>query len=657
MTSVSVQLNGRLFESRPSVTPLDLLRESGAAAGNGDIVVGARVDGEVVDLNRPLRPRADPYSLEFVDTSTEEGLEILRHSTSHVMTQAVKRLFGDRVQLGVGPATKEGFYQDYDLPELSEDDLPRIEVEMRKIITESNDFVRTEVPKQEALALFAGDELKRELICEIPDQTVTVYRQREYNDLCRGPHVANSAMLGAFKLLRVSGAYWRGDAQRKQLKRIYGLAYPTQEQLDRELARREEAARRDHRLLGADLDLFVFTPLAPGAPVFLPHGTVVYNGLVDLKRVLMRKYGYVEVRTPTILNRRLWEVSGHWEHYRENMFTLTADEDDFAVKPMNCPGSTIVYQSSRRSYRELPLRFGEFGHVHRNELSGVLAGLLRVRAFTQDDAHLYVRPDQIEDEVARTIEMFRELYDIFGFKCRIALSTRPADRMGDESLWDAAEAALEAALRSMNVAYDLKPGDGAFYGPKIDFHIEDCLGREWQCGTCQLDFQLPEKFDLTYVAEDGSPHRPVIIHPAAMGSIERFMAICIEEFEGRFPTWLTPLQVLILPVSVKAADYAGRVFEALSAADLRAEVDNSPDTLGKKIRNAHGRRVPYMLIVGTREAEAETVSVRDHFEQEQRGVRLAAFIERVTDEIRSRRREPHAAREFAADESVPAKEG
>ena len=646
MSLVRAQVKNDLIELQAPATPLQFLSATELIPHNGDVVVGAMVDGAIVDLGYPLKARSEPYALHFVDTSTDEGLEILRHSTSHVMTQAVKRLFGDRVQLGVGPATKDGFYQDYYLPELSESDLPKIEEEMRKIIAEANDFVRTEVPKEEAIEMFAGDDLKRELIGDIPSESVTVYQQREYNDLCRGPHVPNSSVLRAFKLLRVSGAYWRGDSNRQQLKRIYGLAYPTQELLDQELTRREEAERRDHRRVGAELGLFVFSNLAPGAPVFLPYGTVIYNELIEFKRELMRRWDYVEVRTPTILNRKLWEISGHWDHYRENMFTLSIDDDDYAVKPMNCPGSTIVYQSRPRSYRELPLRLGEFGYVHRHELSGVLTGLLRVRAFTQDDAHLYVRPDQIEDEVTRTIQMFQELYRVFGFKTRIALSTRPESRMGEEALWDMAEASLVAALEAMNIAYELKPGDGAFYGPKIDFHIQDCLGREWQCGTCQLDFQLPEKFDLSFVAEDGTLHRPVIIHPAGMGSIERFMAICIEEFDGRFPTWLAPVQVAILPVSEKAFAYADHVADILGQAKLRAEVDRTPETLSKKIRNAHLKRVPYMLIVGPKEAAAETVSVRDRQEQEQRGVSLARFVSLVSKDISSRARAPHNAKQF-----------
>lgn len=648
---VSVYINDQLVKLKSPATLLQVLAGVNNHTNQGNKIVGVRVDGEMVDLSRSLRPRATPYRVEFIDTSAEEGMEILRHSTSHLMTQAVKRIFGRNTQLGVGPATKTGFYQDYDLPELSDNDLPKIEAEMHKIVAEANDVERMELSKQEALELFAHDELKRELICEIPSEKVTVYRQSEHYDLCRGPHVANSSMIGAFKLMRVSGAYWRGDARRKQLKRIYGIAAPTEQELNRELTRREEALRRDHRKLGAELGLFVMSDLAPGAPVFLPDGTIIYNQLIELKRELMRKYGYLEIRTPAILNRKLWEISGHWDHYRQNMFTLRIEDEegegeDYAVKPMNCPGSTIAYRSRPRSYRELPLRLGEFGYVHRNELSGVLMGLLRVRAFTQDDAHLYVRPDQIESEVSRTIQMFQELYSIFGFKAKVAFSTRPDNRMGDESLWNKAESALVAALKALNVDYDVMAGEGAFYGPKIDFHIEDCIGRQWQCGTCQLDFQLPEKFGLTYISEDGKPETPVILHPTAMGSIERFMAICIEEFVGHFPTWLSPMQVLVLPISEKVMDYAESVLEALKRANLRADVDRSSDTLGKKILNAHKRRVPYMLVVGPKEAEAKTVSVRDRNEQEQRGIPLENFISRVLDDVASRRKVPYQVSDF-----------
>lgn len=644
--SVNVKTNEKSFQIFSSASPLDLLSHKDLTVDGPHRVVTAKVDGELSDLTRRLEPRTEAYAIELLDTTSDEGMHVLRHSTSHVMSQAVKRLFGNHVQLGVGPATEDGFYQDYDLSELSERDLPAIEAEMRKIVGERNDFIRTEMPKEEALKLFGQDALKCDLISDIPGEAVSVYRQAEYYDLCRGPHVPNSAAIGAFKLLRVSGAYWRGDSRKKQLKRIYGIVFPTQEMLERELIRREEAARRDHRKLGVELGLFHLSDLAPGAPFFLPDGTIVYNELIAYKRKLMRNYGYLEIRTPTILNRSLWEISGHWEHYRENMFTLRADEEDYAVKPMNCPGSTVVYRSRPRSYKEFPIRLGEFGYVHRNELSGVLAGLLRVRAFTQDDAHVYVRSGQIESEVARTIEMFHEIYRTFGFKSRVAFSTRPEKRMGDDRLWDTAEAGLRRALETMEVEYDLKIGDGAFYGPKIDFHIEDCLGRSWQCGTCQLDFQLPEKFDLSYTGEDGGAQRPVIIHPAAMGSIERFMAICIEEFEGRFPTWLAPVQALVLPLSDKSIDYAEIVRGQLDQADLRVEIDRSSETLNKKIRSAHRRRVPYMLVVGPREAEAHTVSVRDRNEYERRNVGIASFIELVRSEIDVRRRVPYEANDF-----------
>lgn len=645
---IAVILEGQqLVFDAPSMTPLALKPHSQQPERPEAPIVGALVDGEIIDLTRPLFPRVDPYLVEFITTDSVEGLSLLRHSTSHVMTQATLRLFGDGVHLGVGPATDDGFYQDFDLPELSEADLPRIEAEMLHVVREANPFERSLVSKAEALALFADDPLKCELIAEIPSNTLSVYRQREHLDLCTGPHLPHTAALGAFKLLRVTSAYWRGDAQRQQLKRIYGITYPTQAQLDAELYRRAEAERRDHRRVGSELGLFLFTDYAPGAPIFLPSGTVIYNGLVELKRTLMRKWGYGEIRTPTLLKRQLWETSGHWEHYREHMFSLQADGEDFAVKPMNCPGSTLVYRARPRSYRELPLRLGEFGYVHRNEMSGALAGLLRVRAFTQDDAHLYVAPEQISSEIVRTVQMYQELYDVFGLQTQVALSTRPAKRMGAEALWDHAEQALQHALETLTLPYEVKAGDGAFYGPKIDFQIRDSLGRAWQCGTIQLDFQLPEQFDLHYIGDDGKPHRPVMIHPAAMGSIERFMALLIEEFDGYFPTWLAPVQVLILPISQKSSGYAQTLIERLVTQGFRAETDTSDEPLGKKIRAAHRRRVPYILVVGPHEAQHQTVSVRDRHQQEKRGVPVDAFLRCLADDVTQRRCMAYNVNEFS----------
>lgn len=640
------ELNGKRFELNTPIKLSEILDRSESNGAAIFTVVAAKVNGKIVDLSYELKFSDEVYQIEFVNTSMDEGLEVLRHSTSHIMTQAVKRLFGNRVQLGVGPATATGFYQDFDVEELTANDLPKIEEEMRTIIAEKNNFVRTEIPKQEALDIFKDDDLKCRLIEKIPDDVVSVYRQREYNDLCRGPHVPNSSFVNNFKLLKISGSSWEGDSKQKSLKRISGIVCPTPELLEAELHRLEEAELRDHRRLNADLDLFVFSPLAPGMPFMKPNGAIIYNQLIELKREKMRKYEYHEVRTPSIISSELWKTSGHWEHFQDNMYKLTVDEEDYAVKPMNCPGSTIVYCSSPHSYRDLPLRYGEFGFVHRKELSGTMNGLFRVRAFMQDDAHLYVRRDQIQSEVSRTINMFFEIYNIFGFKTKVALSTRPEKRMGEEVLWDIAENDLRIALESNNIEYTLKEGDGAFYGPKIDFHLEDCLGRTWQCGTCQLDFQLPEKFDISFVSADGSLQRPVIIHPAAYGSIERFMGICLEEFEGKLPTWLAPIQVAILPISDKFQVYAETITKTLRENQIRFFLDTTNETVGKKLYNARSRRYPYILIVGKNEENDQTVSVRDRLQTEQRGVSLEKFINVLQKDITERQRIPFGSADF-----------
>jgi len=644
---IIVELEGKRLEiEQPSLTCMALKRHSKLPDTGDCLIVAARVNGKLMDLSTSLAPSPQPYQVEFVATDSAEGLAVLRHSASHIMTRAVKRVFPEhRIRLGVGPATKDGFYQDFGLPSLSEEDFPRIEAEMRKIVQKGEPFERRVVSKDEVLTLFAGDELKLELIGAMPEKEFSVYIQGEHMDLCRGPHVASAADIGAFKLLRASGAYWRGDSTRQQLSRLYGIAFPTQAQLDDELRRRSEAERRDHRRVGTELQLYLFTDYSPGAPIFLPRGTIVYNELIALKRQLMRKWGYQEIRTPTMMKRELWDISGHWSHYREFMFTLEVDEEDYAVKPMNCPGSILVYKSAQRSYRELPLRLAEFGHVHRNELSGVLSGLLRVRAFTQDDAHLYVTPGQMQEEIARTISMFIELYKVFDFAARIVLSTRPENRMGEDALWDRAEEALVGALHSLGHKYELRKGEGAFYGPKIDFEIQDCIGRDWQCGTIQLDFQLPERFDLEYIDKDGKGHRPVMIHPATMGSIERFMAILVEEFDGHLPTWLAPTQVIVIPVSEKSVGYAESLVRSLCA-EYRAEYDSSDETLAKKIRNAHHRRIPYMLIVGPKEEHVRTVSIRDRREHEKQGVPFERFRSVLARDVSTRKCQPYLADEF-----------
>jgi threonyl-tRNA synthetase len=611
-------------------------------------IVLARVDGKLVDLSTVLSAREQPYRVDFLNTDDPEGLLAFRHTTSHTMTQAVRRLFG-RVNLGVGPPTSEGFYQDYDAT-ISESDIPKIEKEMQNIVREKLPVQRRVVSRPEALDLFANDPFKRELIDGLaPSATISIYTQGEHTDLCAGPHVPNTGVLGgAFKLLRVSGAYWRGDPKKKQLTRITGTAYPTQSALDLDLKRRKEAEHRDHRRIGKEMELFIFSPDSPGCPFFLPRGTIMHNKLCNYKRELLREYGYDEIRTPTILKRRLWEESGHWANYQDKMFTIEDKEDEevYAVKPMNCPGSAIIFRSQKRSYRDLPLRLAEFGYVHRNESSGEVTGLLRVRAFTQDDAHLYIRQDQISEEVQQTVRMYQQLYDVFGFRYTIALSTRPEKRMGDDSLWDQAENALRQALDNLGLRYGVKEGDGAFYGPKIDFHINDCLGRDWQCGTIQLDFQMPERFGLEYIGADNTGHRPVMIHPAAMGSIERFMAILIEEFEGHFPTWLAPLQVLVLSVAEASNAYALELCRRLKAASFLAEADVTPERIGKKILNSRQHRPPYLLVVGPSEAASEEVSVRDRQGKEQRKVAFQAFVDRLAADISARRREPYAASEF-----------
>jgi threonyl-tRNA synthetase len=650
---ISVILEGKRHEFAADALPvLDLKKLSGVPETPEAPITVARVDGILVDLATRLLPRNEPYEVELLSTDTEEGFKVLRHSTCHAMAQAVERIFcKEKVKFGVGPATDDGFYQDFLLPELTEAHLPLIEAEMQRIKEEDFPFERRMVSPAEAVSMFADDYLKLEIIEGLidtqGDELLSVYVQKERNDLCRGPHVPRTGFLGAFKLVAVSGAYWRGDARREQLTRVYGIARPTQAQLEEDLRRHAEAERRDHRRLGPALGLFMFANEAPGAPVFLPYGTIVFNELVAFKRELMRKYGYLEIRTPTLLKRVLWERSGHWSHYKEAMFTLRAEDEDYAVKPMNCPGSVLVYGHEPRSYKSLPLRLGEFGLVHRNELSGTLAGLLRVRAFTQDDAHIYLRPEQIEDEIIRTARMYQELYAAFGFEAKVALSTRPEKRMGDERLWDQAEEALRRALDRLGLAYKVEAGAGAFYGPKVDFKIQDGLGRPWQCGTIQVDFQLPEQFELTFTGEDGRPHRPVIIHPAAMGSVERFMAVLIEEFDGALPTWLAPVQVLALPISNKSSDYAADLVGRLAYLGYRAEADPSNERIGRKIRDAHGRKVPYMLIVGPREAEVNAVSLRDRGEKEGHGIPFDGFLRLLGEDVASRRRQPFNADDFA----------
>jgi len=598
--------DGRVFEAE-SASVRRLLEEWHLKKA-----VGAKVDGVIVDCDAVLDKDAEITPL-FPDS--EEGLDILRHSTAHVMAHAVKRLFPG-AKFGIGPSIKDGFYYDIRFPDpISDEDLPKIESEMRRISQEKNPFVREELTKQEALKIFTdlGEDLKAEMIEGIEEGVVlSVYREDGFVDFCRGPHVPHTGCCKFFKLLSLAGAYWHGDEKNEMLTRIYGTAFGSEEELKDHLRRVEEARARDHRKLGRELDLFSLHAEGPGFPFFHPKGMVIMNKLIEFWRNEHTKRGYVEIKTPMILDRALWLRSGHWDHYKENMYFTEIDEAPFAIKPMNCPGGILVYNSDIRSYRDLPLRMAELGFVHRHERSGALHGLMRVRAFTQDDAHIYCTPEQIKDEIKAIMELDRYVYnDVFGFKYYVELSTRPDDCMGDIKLWDLAEQNLKEALEETETPYKLNPGDGAFYGPKIDFHLEDCIGRTWQCGTIQLDFQMPEKFDMKYIGSDGAEHRPVMLHRTVLGSLERFMGILIENYAGAFPYWLSPVQVKILPVSEDFMEYSSMISEKLKGLGIRAELDPRGEKLGKKIRDAQLQKVPYMLIVGAKEAESGTVAVRD----------------------------------------------
>jgi len=540
-------------------------------------------------------------------------------------------------KLGIGPAIKDGFYYDLDVPQqISEDDLPKIEKEMKRIAKEKLKIERSVLSKEEALALFEGqgEDYKLELIEDLDGEEISVYKQGEFVDLCRGPHVPNTSYIKHFKLLSLAGAYWRGDEKNKMLTRIYGTAFATKEDLGAYITRMEEAKRRDHRKLGKELDLFSIQPEGPGFPFFHPKGMVIINKLVDFWREEHEKRGYCEIRTPLILDRELWIRSGHWDHYRENMYFTEIDDRPFAIKPMNCPGGILVYKSRIRSYRDLPLRMAELGTVHRHERSGVLHGLMRVRCFTQDDAHLYVTPDQIKEEILGIMGLVKYIYkDVFGFNYRVELSTKPEKAMGDPLMWEKAEKALEEALKAAGVEYKINPGDGAFYGPKIDFHLEDCIGRTWQCGTIQLDFQMPEKFDITYIGPDGEHHRPVMLHRTVFGSLERFLGILIEHYAGAFPFWLAPVQVKVLPVRHEHNGYAKEVFDRLKNEGFRVEVDSREEKLGKKIRDAQMEKIPYMLVVGANEVQERTVAVRERQAGDVGSMSLEELIPIMTERL------------------------
>ena len=560
------------------------------------------------------------------------------HTCSHVLAQAMKRLH-PQVKLAIGPSIDNGFYYDFDTPEpFTESQLEELEAEMRRICKEKLKLERFELPRAEAVAYMEekGEPYKVELINDLPeDAVISFYKQGEFVDLCAGPHVDSTGRIkgNAIKLTACNAAYWRGDSSRQTLQRIYGVAFPKKDELDEYLAKLEEAKKRDHRKLGRELGLFMMSDEGPGFPFFLPRGMVLKNTLLEYWRACHKRYGYVEIATPIILNQHLWHQSGHWDHYKDNMYTTVIDEEDYAVKPMNCPGGMLVYKNEPHSYRDLPLRMAELGLVHRHEMSGALHGLFRVRCFTQDDAHIFMTPDQMKEEIKNVVRLFDEMYSTFGLTYQIELSTMPEDHMGDEAVWHFAEETLQTAITELGKDFQLNPGDGAFYGPKLDFHLSDSLGRTWQCGTIQLDMQMPERFDLEYVGEDGEKHRPIMIHRALLGSIERFLGVITEHFAGAFPAWLSPVQVKVLPVTDRAAEYAGEAARKLDAQGFRAEVDGRSEKIGKKIREATLEKIPYMLVVGDRDMEAGTVSVRRRSGEDLGAMSLEQFAALLSDEV------------------------
>ena len=601
----------------------------------------AEIDGEVKDLRTIVDKDC---TLNIFTAKDPEGLAALRHTASHVMAQAIKRIWPE-TKLAIGPSIADGFYYDIDRDEpVSSDDLAKIEAEMKKIIKEALPLERFELPRAEAIALMKekNEPYKVELIEDLPEYSIiSFYKQGEFTDLCAGPHLMNTKEVGkAFKLMNIAGAYWRGSEKNKMLTRIYATAFAKKEDLDAYVTMMEEAKKRDHRKLGKELGLFMMSDAGPGFPFFLPKGMILKNTLLDYWREIHKKAGYVEISTPIILNRSLWETSGHWDHYKNNMYTTVIDGEDYAIKPMNCPGGVLVYASEPRSYRDLPLRMGELGIVHRHEKSGQLHGLMRVRCFTQDDAHIFMTPEQIRDEIKNVAGLINQVYSLFGFKYHVELSTRPEDSMGSDEDWELATNSLQGALDDLGLDYVINEGDGAFYGPKIDFHLVDAIGRTWQCGTIQLDFQLPQRFELEYIGADGEKHRPIMIHRVCFGSIERFIGILIEHFAGAFPTWLAPVQVKVLPISEKYEEYAKSVKAALDAADIRAEIDLRSEKIGYKIREAQGQKIPYMLVVGQKEQADGTVSVRSRFKGDEGAEDLNVFIANIKAEIAGRVNRP-----------------
>ncbi|MEA5051693.1 MAG: threonine--tRNA ligase [Oscillospiraceae bacterium] len=630
MVKVSLKGDAREFEKGTSVA--DIAKAIGM--GLYRAACACRIDGEVKDLRTPVEKDCAVEILTFDDP---DGKHAFWHTGSHVLAEAVRHLY-PATKFTIGPAIENGFYYDLDsetvfTPEI----LEKLEEEMRAIVKKDQPIVRYTLPRGQALEKMAGNEYKEELIRELPaDAEISFYEQGDFTDLCAGPHLMSTGALGAVKLLNVTGAYWRGDAKNKMLQRIYGIAFPKKAMLEEYLTMLEEAKKRDHRKLGRELGLFAFRDEAPGFPFYLPKGMILRNTLIEYWREVHKRWNYLEISTPQIMRRTLWETSGHWEHYKDNMYTTVIDGEDFAIKPMNCPGSILVYDLEPHSYRDLPLRYGELGIVHRHELSGALHGMFRVRCFTQDDAHILLTKEQIKGEVVRIAQLFDEVYSLFGLQYTIELSTMPEDHIGSVEDWDVATAALADAITSIGKSYELNPGDGAFYGPKLDFHISDCLKRTWQCGTIQLDYQLPGRFNLEYVAEDNEKRCPVMIHRVVFGSIERFIGILTEHFAGAFPTWLSPVQAVVIPISEKHIEYAERVAKQLDAAGVRVECDKRSEKMGYKIREAQLQKVPYMLVVGDKEAEAGAVSVRSRRDGDKGAQPVGDFLAAIRAEIDAR---------------------
>ncbi len=627
--------DGSVKEYAQAMSVIDIAKD--LSEGLARAACAGEVDGEVVDLRTVVDHDA---AVNILTAKDEKGLAALRHTTSHVMAQAVKRLYPN-TKLAIGPSIADGFYYDmeFETP-LTSDDFEKIEAEMKKIVKEDLKIERFTLPREKAIE-FMKEKEERYIVELIEDLTegeeISFYQQGEFVDLCAGPHLMSTKEVGkAFKIMSLAGAYWRGDEHNQMLTRLYATAFAKKDELEAYITMMEEAKKRDHRKLGKELGLFMMHEAGPGFPFFLPKGMVLKNTLLDYWREIHRKAGYVEISTPVILNRSLWETSGHWDHYKNNMYTTVIDGEDYAIKPMNCPGGVLVYASEPRSYRDLPLRMGELGLVHRHEKSGQLHGLMRVRCFTQDDAHIFMTPEQIKDEIKGVAGLINEVYSLFGFQYHVELSTRPEDSMGSDEDWEMATDALRSALDELQLPYVVNEGDGAFYGPKIDFHLVDCIGRTWQCGTIQLDFQLPQRFELEYVGADGEKHRPIMIHRVVFGSIERFIGILIEHFAGAFPTWLAPVQVKVLPISDKYMDYAQNVLNKLTEAGIRAEVDTRAEKIGYKIREAQTAKIPYMLVVGQKEEEENTVSVRSRAAGDEGARSLDTFIADILKEIETK---------------------